>query len=121
MSEQTDVAREHLRALDRRLRELVAVAGDRDSNLGSVWKDCEEIGRGIADIAAATHSASPDDKALLVDDMSSLCEFYAIATEFLQREKASIAELLHQVHKAQQGLTLLSSGDELGESCDIAG
>lgn len=115
------MARETLRALDRRLRELVAVAGGPNGKLEPVWKDCEEIGRGIADIALAARVADADDKRLLVEQMSSLCEFYAIATEYLRREQTSVATLLQQLHKAKDGLACYGPESDLGESCDIAG
>lgn len=121
MSQDTDTARAQLHALDRRLRELVAVAGSPNGNLEPVWKDCEEIGRGIADIALSARGATAEDKLVLVDEMSSLCEFYAIAIEYLQREKSSVAALLQQMHKAKDGLAFYGRETDLGESCDIAG
>jgi hypothetical protein len=116
-----DNARKQLRALDRRLRELVAVASSRNSNLEPVWRDCEAIGHSIAEIALAAHHASPDDKRILVDEMTSIHEFYAIATEFLQREQAAVGSLLQQLRQSKESLAYYGSPKDTGESCDIAG
>lgn len=121
MNADVDTARKQLRALDRRLRELVAVAASRTSDLEPVWKDCEQIGRGLADIVLAAQHASPEDKQILVDEMSSLCEFYAIAAEYLQREQTTVATLLQQVRQSKESLAFYGSHDDLGQSCDIDG
>ncbi len=121
MNLDADNARKQLRALDHRLRELISVAGSRSSNLEPVWRSCEEIGHSIAEIALAAHHASPDDKKLLVDEMTSIHEFYAIATEFLQREQAAVGALLQQLRQSKESLAYYGSHEDSGESCDIAG
>jgi hypothetical protein len=114
-------ARTRLRTLDRRLRELVAVAGTRSSDLGPVWKGCEEIGRSLAEIALAAQHVSRDDKQLLIEEMTSLGEFYAIATEYLQREQAAVTALLQQVRQSRETLAHYAPGRDVGDSCDVAG
>ncbi len=116
-----DSARKQLRALDRRLRELVAVASSKNSNLEPVWRDCEAIGHGIAEIALAAHHASSDDKQLLLEEMTSIHEFYAIATEYLQREQAAVGALLQQLRQSKESLAYYGMHEDSGESCDIAG
>jgi tRNA U34 5-methylaminomethyl-2-thiouridine-forming methyltransferase MnmC len=121
MSLDADTARKELRELDRRLRQLVSVAGSRTSHLEPVWKDCEAIGCKIAEIALAAHHATPDDKQSIVDEMTSIHEFYAIATEYLQREQAAVAALLQQIRQSKESLAYYGAQGETGDSCDVAG
>jgi hypothetical protein len=121
VSSDVESARRELRELDRKLRELVAAAASRGSDLAPLWEDCETIGRGIADIALAARHAAPEDKKLLVEEMTVLGEFYAIATDYLQREQAAVETLLQQVRQSRETLAYYGSKQEPGESCDVTG
>ncbi len=121
MALDVESARRTLRAIDRRLRELVAVAGTRTSDLGPVWKDCEGIGRDLADIAIAAQHASAVDRRKLLDEMTSLGEFYAIATEYLEREQSAVTNVLQHVRQARESLAAYGPQGESGDSCDVAG